>query len=921
MKNEKWILAIGLVLLFSGLSFCSSNASLGVSFEVLSSGLTCGPLTDTTDSYVMTENITYSGNCFDVTDISEATGVTLDCQGFSLIGDGTGYAFLSIGSMYTTLKNCNIYDGDVVFESGEGHSVQNVIVNNDIYFGNGGLGMTEVDSLDVVDSSFTYMYGYTSLGVTFNNVTIPGGSSIDDVQLSITNSDYQGGIDTVSTGTEDSQIVSITNSSVGDLTVDHSSLELTNVNVSSITLTQEGETDYASSYGYLNSDGAVSITSLSSFGLGGDTTINGDFTVENDFGMDGILLNVTGDIDIGGFTDGVPGTNRIYASNIRFGSSDRLYDNEMTAFYTFEDMDHIIHNVVGNIVFDGQTSSEMYNSTLSGVVKVTNADTFNVHDNQINGMIKESGSTDGLYMNNTINTSIPSEYEYASGACISGDCFAVVMNGAMTTRAYNNTIIGDYWAYINDGDSTGMYMDDGESIGNKYYFSNGTGGWTVYDWITVGAPNWATSGNDIPFSSSYPEFALDAVDNYPWTENEESILTTPELYLPVNGTYDTNVTIAWNASINEDNDTIYEVEYNNGSEWISLYNTGNLTYYWNTTLVNSGTNYSVRVRGEDDGLYSNYSTSSTFEILHNIAPSIPILVSPVNGTIIDETTVNMTWNASIDPNNDTIYYTVCYGSALPLMCANTSNVWYNASVSPDLSYVWIVESWDSSNTTLGFSNVSEFLTAGATVVGLQVVPVPFVFTDPLGGCQFYISSNTLSTVNLTYWIERNDGEKVGITSINSQPINSAVQNSSMLYKNNTGLNQLWRCAVNITSISGFTTVYSSYATVVSSEGGGGGGGSPYIPPLNVTNVTSNITSNVTENYSLLGLDLNTIYGGAAGGLSITSFGGSEIAQPGIAIAAVLISLIVLFNSKPKGRLLWIVLLALSIIFAFVTFMK
>jgi len=76
----------------------------------------CGMLSSSNTVYTLTQSVSSSGTCFNVT----AEGITLDCNGFSVTGNNTpGTAGLYSNKPGTTVKNCNIlgYDKNIYLDS------------------------------------------------------------------------------------------------------------------------------------------------------------------------------------------------------------------------------------------------------------------------------------------------------------------------------------------------------------------------------------------------------------------------------------------------------------------------------------------------------------------------------------------------------------------------------------------------------------------------------------------------------------------------------------------------------------------------------------------------------------------------------------------------------------------------------------
>lgn len=107
MINFRALFCIGVVL-FLGLSFASAWADDGNPTQNVDG---CNTLNTTGATYTLTEDVSSSGTCFNIT----AENITLDCAGhwinYSILGSEKTYGVYSNKSL-TTIKNCNIIDGN-----------------------------------------------------------------------------------------------------------------------------------------------------------------------------------------------------------------------------------------------------------------------------------------------------------------------------------------------------------------------------------------------------------------------------------------------------------------------------------------------------------------------------------------------------------------------------------------------------------------------------------------------------------------------------------------------------------------------------------------------------------------------------------------------------------------------------------------
>ncbi|MDD5336926.1 MAG: right-handed parallel beta-helix repeat-containing protein, partial [Candidatus ainarchaeum sp.] len=88
-------------------------------------GLVCGVLDATGTTYNLSFDIDASGTCFTI----EEVDITLDCNGFSIIGDATGDGISVVGSYDAIIKNCKIsnFTQGVYLESASGSMLNNTV--------------------------------------------------------------------------------------------------------------------------------------------------------------------------------------------------------------------------------------------------------------------------------------------------------------------------------------------------------------------------------------------------------------------------------------------------------------------------------------------------------------------------------------------------------------------------------------------------------------------------------------------------------------------------------------------------------------------------------------------------------------------------------------------------------------------------
>jgi parallel beta-helix repeat protein len=110
----------------------------------------CGNLGSAGETYVLTSNVSATGNCLNIT----ASNVFLDCQGFGINGNGVGAAINSSGQTNLTVRNCVImtFDRGVAFSSVNSSLVQGVNATN--ITGQGSVSIT-LSFNDVINGTTT----------------------------------------------------------------------------------------------------------------------------------------------------------------------------------------------------------------------------------------------------------------------------------------------------------------------------------------------------------------------------------------------------------------------------------------------------------------------------------------------------------------------------------------------------------------------------------------------------------------------------------------------------------------------------------------------------------------------------------------------------------------------------------------------
>lgn len=193
---------------------------------------------------------------------------------------------------------------------------------------------------------------------------------------------------------------------------------------------------------------------------------------------------------------------------------------------------------------------------------------------------------------------------------------------------YNNTIYSNIWVndnYSSTTSSHNLFYNNVTNHGNKYYFSNGTPSWEVFNITTENAPNWATNGSNYPFNSSTVSAWIgDGNDWYPYTSNYT--MHNPYCSITANNPFYPEPVII-NASCN--NGLVTHL-YRNGTE---IFN--------NSDLVGAGNyNYSI-VSEANQSYYASTTYFSTTVDKGVLTLSLYLNGVQTNTTISNGTEVNV----------------------------------------------------------------------------------------------------------------------------------------------------------------------------------------------------------------------------------------------------------------------------------------
>jgi len=170
--------------------------------------------------------------------------------------------------------------------------------------------------------------------------------------------------------------------------------------------------------------------------------------------------------------------------------------------------------------------------------------------------------------------------------------------------------------------------------------------------------------------------------------------------------------ITWSAS-DPDNDSLsISIYLENATSSVLLASNlpnGTSTWSWNTSAVPNGT-YRIRLSADDKNPTIPLTVNATcgnFTIFHPPPPPPPnrppavALFSPLNGSVVNSTSVRLGWNAT-DPEGDALTFTVrCSSHPLELGMVNetkTTAAYLDlTNLSDNTTYFWTVDAADGTN--------------------------------------------------------------------------------------------------------------------------------------------------------------------------------------------------------------------------------
>lgn len=132
-------------------------------------------------------------------------------------------------------------------------------------------------------------------------------------------------------------------------------------------------------------------------------------------------------------------------------------------------------------------------------------------------------------------------------------------------------------------------------------------------------------------------------------------------------------------------------------------------------------------------------------IPNNKAPSVPVLVGPVNDLKCTDNPLDFSWNASTDPEGDAVSYTTQVATntsfSADLQTATGSSVTANFTLKEGVPYYWRVSAKDNKNLASAYSTVWKFYSEGAGVS--NHLPFAASLKSPALNSKLSVTSTTL----------------------------------------------------------------------------------------------------------------------------------------------------------------------------------
>ncbi|MBN1935987.1 MAG: Ig-like domain repeat protein [Anaerolineae bacterium] len=180
----------------------------------------------------------------------------------------------------------------------------------------------------------------------------------------------------------------------------------------------------------------------------------------------------------------------------------------------------------------------------------------------------------------------------------------------------------------------------------------------------------------------------------------------------------------WLDSTGDTNTMGVELSWDGGSNWTSAKTDSQETTSQHTVILGSTTdtwgrtwspsdfsdaNFRVRILNYSSNAFGSrdfYLDWAAVRVTYNRTPSAPTLVSPANGAYVNDNTPTLSWNASTDPDGDTLNYAVSIDDGVYTDVGTATS--YTTGVLAERQYTWQVRAYDGWTNGYSYSDVWYF---------------------------------------------------------------------------------------------------------------------------------------------------------------------------------------------------------------------
>jgi hypothetical protein len=751
------------------------GTSCGGSSSSSSSGGPTGARNDscgTVDASIyMNKSLTNATTCF----TANTENITVNCQGHTITygtGGGSGYAVDNAGGKNNvSVKNCIIVDGS---ESGSDRyavyyqgAIDGTISNNTIYTKSQSIAIrfeTNSDnnriSNNTINTSGSGAHGLSLFNadgnnISHNNITVWGDTS-DGIRLSGSSSGNILLNNTFTKGTGNVIQDTTGDSNTNYLVYNNSNGEIRWINTAN---------------GRALKNLTFNITNNQGFGIGMNIDIRNGVVTLNSSALSNSNINDAVNITMRGLTAGTITHVLKHPDFTQSGGEVRANGTSCITEGTCEilsyGMGKLIFNTTSFSGFAPNEAPSISSLSVNTTYIETNDSNENVtaywSDTDSDGDVVNNITT--WYRNGTSIMALNMPFERINGSNIANTWDYSSLENSGTESG------GVSWNGTTGYDSRGVYIFDGsdDTINISYDTSHGQliQNFSVSAWIkpsSLGGVQrivaharksnndgfgFGTNGTNLQFKTfgvNNYETSSTSLQNNVWQHVVAVLNSSNQVAFYVDGLLDSVVTHTSPGEVNSDDELLIGGTTGPSSHSLTELFVGSIdeVLIWNKTLspeqtynlfvnrttefaaneTGPGENWSIQVTpndGVEDGvaIKSNNVTITTVVEVGNTAPTVPILVSPSNGSTTTNRTPTLVWNISTDADGDPITYNLLIddNSAFNNLEVNetgitnntATNITFNLSTTLDVdtTYFWKVRANDS--TEYGtFSGIGNF---------------------------------------------------------------------------------------------------------------------------------------------------------------------------------------------------------------------